>query len=135
MRNAIRTMQRHDADLIKEAMYREWKARREEFARLQAHGYVSVMADEQPDVIRVRIDQEYFTDKRDVFPTTRLMARLQLAVAAGQTDRNAPSYPARPNPVWRNEPLYDFKTGGDYLYVDKSPVTATVKRKMKGLRP
>lgn len=153
MRKALRAMKRYEASLVKQAMWAEWKVRRNAFDQLQAQGHVSIMQDEKPDVIRVRVDEEYFTDSRADFPTSYLMARIQLAVNAGQSDRNAPRmgrdshtmdafqygtlahqqierfYPLKPG--------YMLEEGGDYLFGDKSPVTATVKplKFKKGLRP
>lgn len=161
MRKALREMDRRDADMVQRALKTEWKARREAFDKLQAQGHVAIMNDERPDVIRVRVDEEFFADSRADFPTAHLMARLQLAVNAGQTDRNAHRMgrdsrimdafqygtlahqqierfrraTAKPDYVFMDE-MVDFKTGGDYLFGDKSPVTATVKPKYrKGLRP
>lgn len=143
MRKALREMERYEADLVKQALGKEWKARRHAFDILQAQGHVTVMNDERPNVIRVRVDEEFFTDSREDFPTAHLMACLQLAVAAGQSDRNAArqgcwdihpmdasQYGAMA--LWYDK-LHDFKLGGDLLH---PPVTATVKPKYrKGLRP
>lgn len=160
MRKALREMDRRDADMVQRALRAEWKVRREAFDKLQAQGHVTVMCDERPDVIRVRVADEFFADSRADFPTAHLMARLQLAVNAGQSERhrvlgendNPFSYSdmgtrahqqierfrratAKPDYMFMDE-AYDFKTGGDYLFPNKSPVTATVKPKYrKGLRP
>lgn len=137
MRKALREMERYEADLVKQALGKEWKARRHAFDILQAQGHVTVMNDERPDVIRVRLDEEFFTDSREDFPTAHLMACLQLAVAAGQSDRNhyAMDISKQAHAVWWQDRFHDFKTGGDYLY-PSTPVTATVKPKYrKGLRP
>lgn len=156
MRKGLREMERYDASLVAQALRVEHENRMNAFRNLQAQGHVTIMMDEQPDVIRVRIDEEYFTDSRADFPTSHLIARLQLAVHAGQSDRKrildtgktprdiyrdfAETYQQDPRTikgvrdfVWEDE-LYDYKVGGDYLH---PPITATVKppKFKKGLRP
>lgn len=53
-------------------------------------GHVQVMADDDPINIRIRIEDEFFAEPRDVFPTTNLIARVQLALQAGLSERNRP---------------------------------------------
>lgn len=160
MRKALREMERYEASLVEQALHTEQMDRLYAFKNLQAQGHVTIMCDERPDVIRVRVDEEFFADSRADFPTAHLMARLQLAVNAGQSERhrvlgendNPFSYSdmgtrahqqierfrratAKPDYMFMDE-MVDFKTGGDYLFPNKSPVTATVKPKYrKGLRP
>lgn len=132
-------MRNVERDIVKHALKLEADARQAAFNTLVQAGHATVMCDERPDTIRVRVDEEFFTDSREAFPSTVLMAKLQLAIAAGQSDRNCVW--AQTTPMGWHDELIDYKVlrtttksqlMGDILH---GPVTATVKRKQKGLRP
>lgn len=74
-----------DAPIPEVAMARaaEHHARTTEFGRICNEGHVRVINDDDPLNIRCKVENEVFSCPRDVFPTTELMARLQLAIAAG----------------------------------------------------
>lgn len=55
---------------------------------LVAQGHVEIMNDMNPKEIRVRVADEYFIDPRRLFPTEKLLARVQLAVNAGNSCQN-----------------------------------------------
>lgn len=153
----MRSDQAHVQDVLL-ALAKEQRDRSDVFSALLRAGHVSVMEDNNPALIRVRIEDEYFEEERSRFPSTGLMARLQLAIAAGRTDRDhihtneldAANYWSRQGAViqelrsssmWWDEPSFAFNTGGDILHGvphgDKKKVTAAVsiKTRMRGLRP
>jgi hypothetical protein len=68
----------------------EHHSRTTEFGRLCNEGHVRVLNDDDPLTIRCKVENEVFSCRRDIFPTTELMARLQLAIAAGLTCRKLP---------------------------------------------
>jgi len=75
---------------IRMARAKEHEARRDAFGKLVAVGHVKILLDCDPEVIRVQVEDEIFTDARTDFPSIVLMARLQLAIAAGQSSQNSP---------------------------------------------
>lgn len=129
-------------DLVTIAKAHEHKQRTDAVTRLIRDGHVRVMEDNDTEVIRLRIDREFFLDRRDEFPSPGLVARLQLAVNAGQSERNRPSDPG--------ERLYDLITPGGSIrgynvdtwadvaeigYHNVAKITATVKKRQGGPRP
>jgi hypothetical protein len=81
-----------DAPIPEVAMARaqEHHERTSTFGRLCNEGHVKVLLDCDPVSVRCEIEGEIFTEARDQFPSTVLMARLQLAIAAGQSCKNRP---------------------------------------------
>lgn len=125
---------------VKMALAKEHHDRMEVFQELCMRGVCSVIIDNHPMKISVQIGEEIFQEPRPVFPTTVLMARLQLAIHAGQSNLNhpyadAPTYIGAPFPVetWERNPHYDIYAGL------AKKITATVKgtatKVRKGLRP
>lgn len=72
---------------VKMARAKEHHERTTAMHALMQSGDVTVMEDMDPAIVRVRVDDEFFTDKRDAFPSTQLLARVQLAIHAGRSDR------------------------------------------------
>lgn len=143
--------------IVQMALAREQHDRRGAFQNLQVHGHVRIATTEQPAHITVQIEDEFIDDDRERFPTTNLMARLQLAVAAGRSCRNL-----RDEDIYASTNFdYTVNTGrrsfgkseiftmgygrdmhmGDFpkepppLFPAKKRVTAAVKKFAKGLRP
>lgn len=130
----------------------EQHERTSEFDRLCNLGHVRVVQDNCASHITVQIEDEHFTDIREEFPSVQLMARLQLAIAAGRSCRNTPSdwfehqadafrhlYARRTSPdaVWLDEgDLYvsDAVAQG-YSNVAKKTKRQRVTAAVKGLRP
>jgi hypothetical protein len=148
MRSTVREMQRHADEVVKRALDLEYKARKDAFATLQAQGHVTVMQDDDPLNIRVRVDEEYFAEPRTDWPSTLLMAKLQLSIAAGNSDRNSPPYEGAYTGRWNSRAIMEehyplqksdavwYDEMNDFKLYERAAVTATVKpRKMKGLRP
>lgn len=52
-------------------------------------GHVYFVRDMDPDWITVKIEDELLKVARDKFPTAELVAKLSLAIAAGQSERNS----------------------------------------------
>lgn len=73
---------------VKMALAKEHHDRTSEFGRLCNIGHVKVVEDNDPINIRCRIEDEYFAEERTRFPSTLLMAKMQLAIAAGRSCRN-----------------------------------------------
>ena len=73
---------------LKLALAKEQHLRTSEFGRLCNLGHVRVVEDNNPALITVAIEDERFSDERAKFPSVRLMARLQLAIAAGRSENN-----------------------------------------------
>lgn len=133
-----------EVDIVKMALAREQHDRRGAFQNLQAHGHVRIATTEQPAHITVQIEDEFIDDDRERFPTTNLMARLQLAVAAGRSCRNLhegdPTGPPglAPYGPWRRfgkSEILAMGYGRDLPAPVKKRVTAAVKKFAKGLRP
>lgn len=59
-----------------------------EIGALVNTGHVTVMVDDDPLNIRLRIEDEFFAEPRTVFPSEAMVARLHLAIHAGRSDRN-----------------------------------------------
>lgn len=74
----------------KMALAKEHHDRTSAFGRLCNEGHVKVVEDNDPINIRCRIEDEFFAEERSRFPSTLLMAKLQLAIAAGRSCRNDP---------------------------------------------
>lgn len=73
---------------VKMALAKEHHNRAKQVEKLILAGHVSVVEDDNPAFIRVRIEDEFFQDERSRFPSTTMIARLQLAIQAGRSDRN-----------------------------------------------
>lgn len=78
----------HDAHVsdVRLALAKEHHDRLNVLQGLVGRGHVTIVQDENPATVTVQIDDELFSEPRDHFPTTVLMARLQLAVHAGKSD-------------------------------------------------
>lgn len=74
---------------VKLALAKEQHDRNAVFNQLVASGDVSVLMDMNPEIVRVRVDTEIFSDARKSFPSSQLMARVQLALHAGLSDKTA----------------------------------------------
>jgi len=149
---------------VKVALAKEHHDREQTIRALMAKGRCSVVQDNCATHITVRVDTEHFTDIREKFPTTILMANIQLALAAGLDDRNRKGDPYDEmsnhlhdamaygiQSVYRggrsvgksevlamgyDAPVWTDFALGDYLYNAEPAVTVTVKQKFKkGLRP
>jgi len=146
---------------VKMALAKEHHDREQTIRALMAKGRCSVVQDNCATHITVRVDTEHFTDIREKFPTTILMANIQLALAAGLDDRNRKGDPYDEmsnhmhdamaygiqsvyrggRSVGKSEVLamgYDMHSTwdmGDYLdwktEANTEALTATVKRKFK----
>lgn len=55
----------------------------------QAH--LHVVLDDDPETITLSLQGSLFSDPRAAFPSIVTMANIELAIAAGQSDRNLPS--------------------------------------------
>ncbi len=55
---------------------------------LTNQGHIRVLEDNDPLNIRLVLEDEVFAEPRDVFPSAVLIARLQLAINAGRSERN-----------------------------------------------
>lgn len=53
--------------------------------------HVRVMEDDDPNNVRLRIEDIYFAEPRDQFPSVTLMAKMALAIAVGKSERNRPA--------------------------------------------
>lgn len=109
---------------VKMALAKEHHERTGVIGLLMNQGHIKVLPDEDPAFIRLQIEDEIFKEERARFPTTTLIARLQLAIHAGKSERN----------VERNS-----YTGWDDAletgYNNVAKITATVKKFRKGLCP
>lgn len=78
----------HDAHVsdVRLALAKEHHDRLNILQGMVGQGHVTIVQDENPATVTVQIDDELFSEPRDHFPTTVLMARLQLAVHAGKSD-------------------------------------------------
>lgn len=146
---------------VKMALAKEHHDRTMKLGELVAAGHVTVMEDCDAVRVRVKIEDEVFSEDRERFPTTELMARLQLAIHAGLSERNrvkimgdnhasdAMAYAAL-GKSWKSyhQQLSRMPRGadpafmsGDRLWYDEAAkipakITATVKKALrKGLRP
>lgn len=145
-----------DAPIPEVAMARasEHHRRTSEFVRLCNGGHIRVLQAEEPDFITVEIEGEQLSDRRDSFPSTLLMAKLQLAVKAGRSNRKTftadyhiatarSADTVWQDEAWANEDAvalgYHNATKQTRAQRRAKPVTATVKRAnepaMKGVRP
>lgn len=140
---------------VKMALAKEHHDRTIKLGELVTAGHVTVLEDNDAVRVRLQIEDEVFTEDRERFPSTELMARLQLAVHAGRTERNnqtlrdyhasdALSYAVAGSKYHQqlariqrsDDPAF---MPGDRLwyYEEAAQITATVKPKVlrKGLRP
>lgn len=146
-------------DIVKMAREAEWANRRGTVMNWQARGHVTVLNDCDPDFITVQIEDEKFRCDRNAFPTTKLVAKLGLAIAAGRSDKNRKevygdhiadamryAMQRRYACATRKELWATYGSGFDetfpvdediYKQMGGDVVTAPVKRpsKQKGLRP
>lgn len=76
------------AEDVQLARSKEQHVRHDLILQWEREGHLNFMIDNDPGVIRVQIGDEVFPCARDKFPTTTLVARLQLAIASGQSNRN-----------------------------------------------
>lgn len=136
---------------VQMALAKEHHERTTEFGRLCNLGHVNVVEDNCATHITVEIEGEYFTDIREKFPTTQLMARLQLAIAAGRSENNGSVFTIDkmehmikqlaayrdiyPQPQWGNhrqfvhdENIWTRDEAVAQGYENVSKITATVKR-------
>lgn len=122
----------------------EHHARTSEFGRLCNLGHVRVMETCDPNFIHCEIEGEVFQDDRNSFPTTELMARLQLAIASGRSCKNdvkvesshqldAYAYGFMSETWTRDDAITQGYANMPKCY--RKRVTATVKSRQGGLRP
>lgn len=137
-------MQKRNEQIARMARKAEHHDRCVMFQRYLKEGHVEVLCDAEPLFVRVQIEDEILKDPRDDFPTTLMMAKLALAIAAGRSHRRQRSE----NDHTADAMSYAFNAGPQYNYnrvwfdeagpisIDWQKITATVKpRKQKGLRP
>lgn len=74
---------------VKMAQAKEAHDRTTVLGLLMNEGHVTVLNTDDPNFITLKIEDETFIETRKGFPTTVLMARLQLAIHAGKSSRNA----------------------------------------------
>lgn len=142
---------------VKIALAKEHFDREVKLGELVTAGHVTVLEDNDVVCVRVQIEDEVFTEERRRFPSTELMARLQLAVHAGRSERNnqtlrdyhasdALSYAVAGSKYHQqlarihraDDPAF---MPGDRLWYEEAAkipakLTATVKKALrKGLRP
>lgn len=139
-------MQKMNEQIARMARKAEHHERCVMFQRYLKEGHVEVLCDAEPLFVRVQIEDEILRDPRDDFPTTLMMAKLALAIAAGRSHRRLQrieSYHAA------DAMSYAFNSGkapyGNRVWFDEASIavdwqkiTAAVKpphRKQKGLRP
>lgn len=77
--------------MIKLALAKEHHDRASLIGLWTNQGNISILQTDDPGTITVRLDDEFFSEARDKFPTSTLIARLQLAIASGRSDRNNPA--------------------------------------------
>jgi hypothetical protein len=144
---------------VKMALAKEHHDRTTVLHLLMQSGSVRVVQDCQPSTISVQIGDEVFTDQREAFPSTQLMARVQLALHAGQACKSQPD-PSAGDPyrmmgealhrqleqvrmydtdVWLNPPVWSeamelAHSNTAQITRDARKITAAVKFR-KGLRP
>lgn len=114
-------------------------------------GRVRVMQDDDPVNVRLRIGEHYFSCLRSEFPSTVLLANLQLALRAGvgddETTQTPPYHTGRIENYHANnamaygvvgrkwctkdylEETYPYPVGGDLYKAVAEQVTATVTKK------
>lgn len=146
----------HEVSDVQMALAREHHDRRGAFQNLQAQGHVRLVETADPARIHVQVEDEVLHDERARFPTTVLMAKLQLAIAAGRSchnvnwDRDDDPYLAMvgksaTQPAMVYEQAIGRLVGrrpvgkSQLLAYDPDPlpkrVTAAVKKFARGLRP
>lgn len=119
----------------------DWRSQEARMAKAKAHhertlligqwrneGHITVIDDESRDAayVHLRIEDEVFADPRDRFPSVELIAKLQLAIHAGRSDRN--QHIGELQRQWGDAVRKKFKF--DYFkpwFVEEADVTATVK--------
>lgn len=144
---------------VKMALAKERHDRQQKIYELFGEGHCSADMESGHPIVTVAIEGEVFREARDVFPTVGLMARLQLAINAGQSNRNlgagpGPTHAADAmaygmtyggraggnmtateiNRLYQDSRISSYRASDLYADVAKS-VTATVKKFRKGLRP
>lgn len=146
---------------VKMALAKEHHDRTQKLRELVAAGHVTVLEDNDAVRVRLQIEDEVFGEERQCFPSTELMARLQLAVHAGRSERNnqtirdyhasdamnyaalGKSYHQQLSRINPDDPAF-FMPGDNIWYEEAAKIpakiTATVKAKAKaalrkGLRP
>ena len=117
-----------------------------DFKRLCAQGHVTVNGDRYAGQTTVKVGDETFQESYDIFPSEVLMARLHLAIRAGQSGMNEVHEPLVYADVASS---WGGRAGGESLktLIEQYPkrsgicpeiadlVTATVKKFRRGLRP
>lgn len=89
--SVIMTVSDNDDWLVQESRMAKAKAHHERtslFGQWCTAGHITVMEDNDPVNIRLRIEDEFFAEPRDRFPSTTLIAKLQLAIYAGRSCKN-----------------------------------------------
>lgn len=134
-------------DIQRMAAAAKAQQRRHTLQRWMSQGHVSIVNDDDPLNIRVQIEDEYFSGPRETFPTSELIAKLALALAAGQSDTKRNTLQ---DDMYAQMGAYAFTSSFrvsktreelgyayDQCWLDEAaPITATVKpRKQRGLRP
>lgn len=114
------------------ARAKEHHERTTEMGRLMNLGHVRPVEDNCATHITVEVQDEFFTDVRERFPTTELMARVQLAIAAGRSCNNGTSMTAeRLDRVWVDE---NYSHRAEVIaqgYANVSALTAAVRKPRK----
>lgn len=74
---------------VEVARKKEHHARFKRISTLIAQGHIRVVDDNNADAISVQIEGEVFSSARMDFPTIELLARVELAIAAGRSELHA----------------------------------------------
>lgn len=74
-------------DDVKMAMAREKHDREQRISALVGSCHVSIMCDDDPVNVRLRIEDQFFSEPRERFPSIKMVADIELALAAGLSDR------------------------------------------------
>lgn len=143
---------------VKMALAKEHHERTGVVGLLMNQGHVTILKDEDPAFIRLQIEDEIFKEERARFPTTTLIARLQLAIHAGKSERNVERVEVASRNMAKHAALGMSYHMGDQMhgvpkgyksweevapwadaletgYNNVARITATVKKFRKGLRP
>lgn len=108
-------------DILKLALAMEQQQRATTMTKWFNEGLIAFIEDCDPLFIRVKIEDEVFTDPRDEFPTTAMVARVQLAIAGGRNEHRTP--PGGGQQWWAD--------AMEHAYHNVARVTGTVTRKRR----
>lgn len=75
------------SDMLAHALHMEQQERKARVMSYVHQGHVAIEYDNNPAHICVRIEDELLSDARERFPSITLMARVELAIAAGLSHR------------------------------------------------